>query len=94
MKSFKDVKARFKPDEEIEVVNHVLPEVSGRRLITNVRGSGYWFRSIPARARETNCWFAFPKVASQCKIDGPDQVTFRDVNGVDWVTVRFPPVTP
>lgn len=95
MKSFEDVKARFIVGQEIEVVNHVLSKASGRWLVTNVCGSGYWFRRLPARANETNCWFAFPKTAAKCKIDGPDRVTFRDGDsGIDWVTIDFGPVTP
>ncbi len=97
MKSFKDVKARFKVGQEITATNHVRPESSGRRTVTKVQTNGYWFwmaNDAAEPAMRRRFWFAFPSKAAQCRIDGPDEATFLDIDGVALVTIDFGPVTP
>lgn len=90
MKSYKDVKARFKVGMELEATNHVRPESSSRREVMKVQTNGYWFERRPVHTHQSRFWFAFPAKAADCRIDGPDQVTFLD-EGVPLVTIRFLP---
>ena len=91
MKSFKDVKARFKESLEITATNHVRPESSGRRTVTKVQTNGYWFQRVGVPT-PTNFWFTFPAKAAQCRIDDSDTATFLDTAGAPLVTITFSPV--
>ena len=91
MKSYKDVKAHFKVGMEINAVNHLRPESSGRRKVMKVQTNGYWFQRVGAPT-PTNFWFTFPAKAAQCRIDDSDTATFLDTAGAPLVTITFSPV--
>lgn len=90
MKTYKDVKARFKAGQAINAVNHVRPESSGRRQVMKVQTNGYWFQRVGVPT-PTNFWFAFPAKAAQCRIDDSDTATFLDPDGSPLVTICFAP---
>lgn len=105
MKTFKDVKARFVVGAEITATNYKIATASGRRRIEKVQTNGYWFtqldeapgvaESIPVGATKPlpsrigkRAWYAFPS-AKQCRIDGPDCVTFLEADGTALVSITF-----